>query len=806
MCPGFIGRDPFTGKDYLIKRPLGASLEGNWRVWDEVLAAKLCKHAGVLVPDIFAVEDQRGFVYLASAILPGTSNCTKEAFHRLPFSSKEPVFCSLMMHAWLGNRDLVNVLGENFVMDRDKRVFYVDLGGTLCIGFRSQGFQKEDTINLAADRISLFLLASDNSEYGWMYRQSGGREFAHNIQQIQDFFGEEYFVNQREYHARGAIIVQQFSDQDIEDIVNSTGHTSQAKASRILMLKQRRDALISEIQKKYHDPDLLEAEKIAQVLQRILHRCGDFKLPVQPMNGSDAVVSDTAQFLNALKPKVNFLPDNQICIEGNDIERLFTILGFDGQVVSCKKNRIVLFTRDRVCNAIYSKFITNSLQACFYSFGHVRANHATYHHGAFKGSGEQGFEPVLSIEHGTTVVTLPRDADAANICQRLKRIFSLRDRMVTVADNGQQLCVHTSLAELAWHMMTDLGVRKTVMVFENQEGQISVGKLDQKKKAVTGFATAGGNAEYLYDAERSVWEQGFQELGHRIHDQASLTPIGSTLVNQQANIFLVPAGALALAPTEHIDYEAFQKESIRYHHFHQLASEGLLSNSRFDRSSVDLYLRYYQEKIQIILNENLGEHANVLVHISKKPQSLGHIILKPSLAAPGRGCISANQRCTALMTQLFPGQYHLENRVTHQRAYSRIRQCIVLDRKVNPRNFYIKLIELQNHPAMRDGRMNSKGCQEHDVELDSSFAWFPSYRTIFLMSVWVISLTLLILSLIAPNVVLPLIATVLPTCPLATFQYGLVASGLAALGVFGASKLQQCLWDVSSQATVANRS
>ncbi|MBP6917601.1 MAG: hypothetical protein KBB94_01630 [Legionellaceae bacterium] len=804
MCPGFVGRDRRTGKDYLIKRPLNAPIEGNWRVWDEVLAAKLCKHAGILVPDIFAVEDRSGFVYLASAILPGTSNCTKEDFHRLPSASKEPVFCSLMMHAWLGNRDLINIHGENFVMDRDKRVFFVDLGGTLCIGFRSHGFQNEDTINVTADTILPFFLASDNSKYGLMQRKSGTLEFARNIKQIRDFFGEEYFANQREYHARGAIIVQQFSNQDIEDIVNSTGHTPQAKAFRIRMLQQRRDALISAIQTKYNDPDLLEAEKIAQLLQRILHRLGYFKVPAQRGNGLDAGVGYAAQFLNAVKPKVTFLANNQICIESNEIERLVTILGLDERVVLREENRIVLSTRDRVCDAIYSKFITNSLQACFYSFGHLRENHAAYRrHDAFKGAGEQGFEPVLSTEGGTTVVTLPQAVDAANIRHRLQRTFSLQDREITVADNGHQLCVHTSLAKFAWRMMADVSVRKTAIVSENQEGQILAGKLDQRKKAVAGFATAGGNAEYPYDAERSAREEGVEELGYGIQGEAPLIPLGSTLVNQQANIFLAPAGGTALAPTHRIDYAEFQNDSIRYYHFHQLASECRRAHTQVDRSSVDLYLRYYQEKIQSILNEKLADSASMLVHISKKPQSLGQIILKPSLAAPGRGIIMANQRWTALISGLFPGQYHLEDRVTQQRLYSRTRQCIILDPKVNPRDFYTKVTDLTAAPAMRTELMSPRGRQE-SVQLDASFSWVLAYSTIFLMLVLVISLTLLILSLFAPSFLLPLITSVLPSCPLSTLQYGLGASALASLGVFGAPKIQRCLWEASLREARSN--
>ena len=804
MCPGFVGRDRRTGKDYLIKRPPNAPIEGNWRVWDEVLAAKLCKHAGILVPDIFAVEDRSGFVYLASAILPGTSNCKKEDFHRLPSASKEPVFCSLMMHAWLGNRDLVNIHGENFVMDRDKRVFFVDLGGTLCIGFRSHGFQNEDTINVTAeaDTILPFLLASDNSKYGLMQRKSGAPEFARNIKQIREFFGEEYFANEHEYHARGAIIVQQFSNQDIEDIVNSTGHTPTAKAFRICMLQQRRDALISAIQTKYNDPDLLEAEKIAQLLQRILHRFSCFKVPAQPGSGLDAGVGYAAQFLNAEKPKVNFLANNQICIESNKIGRLVTILGLEEQVVARNRNSIVLSIRDRLCDVIYSKFITNSLQSCFYSFGHLRENHAAYRlRHAFKGAGEQGFEPVLSTEGGATVVTLPDAVDAANVRQRLQRTFSLQDREMTVADNGHQLCVHTSLAKFAWRMMADVSVRKTAIVSENQQGQILAGKLDQGKKAVAGFATAGGNAEYPYDAERSAREEGVEELGYGIQGEAPLIPLGSTLVNQQANIFLAPAGATALAPTHRIDYHEFQNDSIQYYHFHQLASECRRSHIQVDRSSVDLYLRYYQEKIQNILSEKLGDSVNMLVHISKKPQSLGQIILKPSLAAAsGRGTILANQRCTALIAQLFPEQYRLKNLVTYQRVYSRSRQCIILDPKVNPRDFYIKAADLTAAPDMRAEFMSPSG-RKGFVQLDASFSWVPSYSTIFLMSVLVISLTLLLLSLITPSLVLPLIASVLPSCPLSTLQYGLGASALASLGVFSAPKLQRCLLGAVDNST-----
>ena len=158
---------------------------------------------------------------------------------------------------------------------------------------------------------------------------------------------------------------------------------------------------------------------------------------------------------------------------------MVTILGLEEQVVARNRNSIVFSIRDRLCDVIYSKFITNSLQSCFYSFGHLRENHAAYRlRHAFKGAGEQGFEPVLSTEGGATVVTLPDAVDAANVRQRLQRTFSLQDREMTVADNGHQLCVHTSLAKFAWRMMADVSVRKTAIVSENQQGQILAGKLD----------------------------------------------------------------------------------------------------------------------------------------------------------------------------------------------------------------------------------------------------------------------------------------------------------------------------------------
>lgn len=799
MCPGFVGRDPRTGKDYLFKRPLNAPREGNWRVWDEILAAKLFSHAGILVPEMFAAQDRDGFLYVASALLPGIRNCKREDFQRLPAVSKEPIFCSVLMHTWLGNRDLVNVHGENFVMDRDKRVFYVDLGAMLCSGFRSHGFQIEDRVNVTGDTILPFFLDRDNPEFGRLMDKSGRNKHALNIDQIKAFFGNDYFANQQAYHVQGALLIQKFSDQDIENIVNSTGHTEAAKKFRINMLKQRRDALITMIQDKYNNPNLLEEEKTAQILQRILHRAGVFKPQTQWNDGADAQVSYRANFLNAVKPRIGFVVNDLMSIEGYPIEDLLTILGFPRPQRSDQVNPIQLFGRSQVCNVIYSRFITETLQACFYSLGCYREVSGRLD--VFKGAGKKGYLPSLSVEQGIIFVTLPIVDNVENIYKHVQSIFSLHDDNGIILDRSIPGCprlrISINLAEFAWRLMADVSVRKTAIVSENQNGQILAGRLDPHKKAVTGFATAGGNAEYPYHAKRSAREEGIEEFGYDISSEEPLLTIGSTLTNQKANIFLAPAGETAPEPTHEIQYQEFQNGSVRYYHFHELASECRRSNGKFDRSSADLYLRYYQENIQRVLNEILGDDAEILVHISKKPQSLGHIILKPSLNTLGTELILANRRCVNLIAYLFSRQCYLENRVTQQGSYTRSRQCIVLDPTVNPRDFYIKLCDAQANLTQLTDIMNSNNrldlMPNPNNRLGASFTWIPSYSTLVLMLIGATALILLVMSIVITNFVLPL-----------PVQYGLGAGALASLGVFVAPKVQRFLCSSASQEMPGN--
>ncbi|MDP3559378.1 MAG: hypothetical protein Q8R79_03380 [Legionellaceae bacterium] len=85
MGDGGVYRDGVTGKDYLVKR----------------------------ISNSQGVKDHLGQIHVASSFLQGMKDCKKEQFAQLPQTSQDQVFVSLMMHCWLGNRDILNTLGEN---------------------------------------------------------------------------------------------------------------------------------------------------------------------------------------------------------------------------------------------------------------------------------------------------------------------------------------------------------------------------------------------------------------------------------------------------------------------------------------------------------------------------------------------------------------------------------------------------------------------------------------------------------------------------------------------------------------------
>ncbi|HHF0524616.1 TPA: hypothetical protein ACTUT5_000013 [Legionella anisa] len=739
---GGVFRDKSTGKDYLVKRiscpgwELPQKKAMNWRSWDEILAARFLKAAGVLVPNMFAVEDEQGLIYVASSKLPGVKNCLKDTFQTLPQASRDLVLASHLMHCWLGNRDLVNNTGENFVVDTDNRIFNVDLGAALFSGFRSV-VQGQDDVNFNENSIAPFLLDSTNKRFGIFKTRGGSDTPALNIKSVKHFFSELFQSEQseRKYLLQGALMIAQFGDQDIEDLVNSTGHTAEDKNIRINVLKARKVKILEYVQNKY-GINALQEEQIALNLQRIFHKYGIFNKYEKKGGGSDAIVSFTSQYTNALKPNVKINLDGTIIIQVDKqpYPRIFPILQrLAGEnAIDNTPNVKITMPIDEFVAALQIDVIENSLQIFFSSFGYLSSVKDEFHRYAYKGDGFDGFRPRVNVRNDTTTaIALPSEADPQHIIQHLCEQFKIAPSNMEI-EESVLLIKGISLSQLASYLMKNTGVRKTAVVSEDQQGKILAGKLDPVKKGFSGFATAGGNSTYPYNPSRAAREEGAEEFGHSIKIDAPLIPIGSTLPNKKKNIFLVQPGGTALIADSHIDYKEFQDQSIKYYNFSEFRASYIKDKTKFDRTSVDLYLRHYQRELQKSLNE-LGID-NVLVHISKKPQSLGKIILKPSIESYNfsSGQVRPmNNKCKKLMEELLgKGKFQCVVKQSQQgnnkKALVVSRECLVLHDQINPAQFHqrltAKILEVQ-------AGVKPKTFDKHVLEVDRQTNDLETLRT-----------------------------------------------------------------------------
>jgi hypothetical protein len=702
MGVGGVYRDRRNGKDYLLKRVLTAGSDETEKeltkryTWDEILAAKFLKHAGVLVPNMFAVEDETGLVYVASPMIPGAKNCTKKVFKDLPHASKQRVYVSLMMHCWLGNRDLINCKEENFVVDGSQRVFHVDLGATLFSGFRSI-VTGQDDVNFANDTLEPFFLESNNASFGMLRTRTKQVIAAQNIGKIKNFFSEFLADSkaQREYHLQGALKVAQFSNQDIEDLVKATGHTEEDQKMRIKVLQARKDAIIQYVGNKYGKNALME-EQIALELQRICHKHGIYNKFSGGL-GSDAIVGFRAQFNNALKPRLTINTDNSISIftSGNaEIQSIINRLA--NSKIKQKDSEIeVNLPVNEFRIAIHKELVANALQIFFSSFGYEEKKAGIFYHSIYKGDGHDGFRPELIVQKDSIILSIPEASEAKTIREEIIQAFDLDPSLITVGPNC--ICLNQiTLEEFTNYIMENTGVRKTAVVSENKEGKILAGRLSKEKKGVSGFATAGGNSDYPYNPARAAWGEGIDEFGYSISKNIPLIPMGSTLDNKKKNIFLVPAGGTSEHYDIPVDYPEFQKDTVKYYNFSEFRKHYKDHDITFNRSSVDLYLRYYQREIQKIFHAL--EIDNVLAHISKNPKSLGEIYLKPSIESKTH---TVDKKCLNLILEILgKEQFQVINKKSNQGCSVLNRQYIKINPELNPAKFHeILLCRLNKLPT-----------------------------------------------------------------------------------------------------------
>lgn len=709
---GGVYRDITTGKDYLLKRieMNGASpvnkVMANWRVWDEILASKLLRVAGVAVPSMFAVEDKDGVIYVASRMLPNVKNCTAQLFKSLPDSIKGPVLASHLVHCWIGNRDLINSSGENFVIDGDSRIFNVDIGASLFSGFRSLVSGQDDR-NFNPDNISNLLLAEDNANFGKLLNNQNQLVNARNKDHIKEFFSDLFTSPdaERSYAVQGALTLSRFSDKDIEEIVNNSGHTPENKRLRIDVLIARKNTLLNYITEKY-GPNALKEEQISLDLQRIFHKHGILN-PYKGKGGSDAVVSYASQYANAIKPKVRINQDNSISISPINAAIVNKLKQLSNNNISSSASAIVIRPPvAKFTSTIHAEITANILQVFFFSHGYTITNDekTPFHQSAYKGDGHWGFRPTVDSTVSGINISLPPKSDVQKITSQIALEFGISPDSIIITQNSFTI-KNTGLADLAHLLMDNSGARKTAVISENEEGKILAGRLDPIKKGVTGFATAGGGSDRPYNPEQAAKEEGADEFGHSIDEQVALIPLGTTLPNTKTkNIFLVPPTHTSTVQDLKIGYKEFQDGTIRYYSFEEFRRAFTQSGAKFDRTSVNLYLNYYQKEIQkAITRLNVD---NVIVQISKAPATLGAIYLKPAIDRYDFTKnevlnIENNDVLINLLDKLMPENYHLSNKLSKQGTNKTInRQVVAIDNAINPALFYKLLTEnmtLQNN-------------------------------------------------------------------------------------------------------------
>lgn len=707
---GAVFRDKTTGKDYLLKRPEmdGATIEAkkmaNWRCWDELLAAKILKVAGLSVPSMFAVEDNNGLIYVASKIIPNAANCKAERFKKLPEAIKGPILSSHLLHCWIGNRDLINVTGENYIIDKDNRVFNVDLGASIFSGFRSV-FPGQDTGNFSKDNFDILLLETGNTKFGKLVSSEKGvigSKDALNKNQVEEFFADLFTSPEaeRRYILQGALTLARFSDKDIEEIVNSTGHTKENKQKRIEVLIGRKECLLTHIKNKY-GAHSLEEEQMSLDLQRVFHRQGIFNPYFGTKN--DAIVSYRSQYANAVKPNVQFAANGsiQISFPNNDESARNKIMAVvsrlnKGNIDVVDKTIIVKPPTNEFQAALYSELSANILQAYFFSHGYSvdKTSYSNlFHQYRFKGDGWKGFRPAIQSSTAQITISLPPQAVPNDIADQIANEFNIDRDSITIANNSLQLN-NITLSQFAHLLMENNGARKTAVISENEEGKILAGRLDPSKKGVSGFATAGGGSDRPYNPELAAKEESEDEFGHTITEEAKLIPIGSTLPNSKAkNIFLIPAGHTSATQELRIDYAEFQDNSIKYYSFDEFRVAFVKDQTKFDRTSVNLYLNYYQREIQKALTQ--AGVDNVIVQISKSPATVGQIYLKPSIehydfSKKEQRKIAGNKELMTLLKEIYPEpKYKFSDKESKQGKNKIIyRQIVELDKGINPAIFH----------------------------------------------------------------------------------------------------------------------
>ncbi len=657
MGEGGIYRKKDDSRDYLVKITSSYDQTQKFRSHQEVLASRLALACGAAVPTIYEIQDSSDpqKVYVASEVIQHSTDFTADQIQQLQGPNKQNILSDCVIHAWLCNRDLVNTEGANFITDQDGRVYNVDLGNCLLSGFRGKIFKhvQEDQLNFFDDDNPVKLipfLDTDNPDKFKLKTKSETSVEVRNKPQLQKLSANNE-QEKKSCFLQGVLRIQAVSDEQLEAIVNSSGDTLSNKNIIIAGLKKRRQSLVAHAEKVY-GPNALKEEQMALDIQKIMHQASIF--PTCPLNG-DAKVSWHSQYQNASKPIVTYdktIPSSNVKLEYQDEDQANKAMEVYKQLgitkISLKAKIITTQISPSELHGIIQKnMVADRLQVLLgsYAINHTSDYKTPYTYGGKpfnKAALSAGMRPMINLDANSLAITFDTaKISVADFKQLLSETYGLSSTDYQATSDSNKIIIKDP-KQFIYLVSTKLGARKTAVISENQDGQILAGQLDPKKKGgKQGFATAGGNSDLPMNPKAAAAGEGGDEFGYKITDPTLLTPIGSTVAGNVQNIFLASPGATDDQP-QPIGYKEFKDDSIKWYSFaefrdaYKKTSDGK-DPIKFDRTSVEYYVKYYQRAIQKQLQE-LGLN-NFIVICSKKPETLGMIYIKPSIPA---GAITTN--------------------------------------------------------------------------------------------------------------------------------------------------------------------
>ena len=731
---GGIYRKKDNNRDYLVKITSDYHDQNNeFRSHQEVLASRLALACGVGVPKMYEVlqptNNHATDIYVASEIIQNATDFKVEQIEKLPETDKQNILSDCVVHAWLCNRDLINIDGDNFVKDQDGRIYNVDLGNCLLAGFRAWlRHLTPDIINFNDDPIKLipFINLSDSNKF--KFKNNNGqysKQEAQNKEQLLKLHakdGEQAKI----CFLMGILKIQSLTDTQIEILVNSTNDTIDNKQAIIIGLKNRREALITYAKLTY-GKHAVEEERIALDIQKIMHKAGVFSKMPDTIRG-DSGVSWKAQFQNAAKPLVKIL-DNAISLKYHDAAQAALVRSEEiFEKLKIKKADIAIIDDTIIINnlpieefhkIIQENMVADRLQILLGSYGIKDSSpydlpnqkyRTPYKNlDPYKGANSiNKMRPLVTIDGNNLTIEFDEIlCSKEKLQQLLTNIYGLlpEDYNDFVNSNKNNNIIINNSKKFIHLVSTKLGARKTAVISENAAGKILAGRLDPIKKIKAGFATAGGTSDLPMNPIAAAVIEGGDEFGYPIA-QKSLQPIGSTLINDEQNIFLsLPGGTSEIKGK--VDYEEFQRGSIKWYSFEEFRKSynDSLANgntpTKFDRSSVEYYVKHYQREIQKQL-QTLGL-KDFIVICSKKPETLGVIHIKPSLqntldTNPTQTINFTQEQLEILNSLLQPREIIFSSQIkkslikkTSKEEKYISRNIFTIDEKVNPATFLAAL-------------------------------------------------------------------------------------------------------------------